>query len=52
MTKHNMPIFMVSPFFKLQNNTQTTIKGSKMRCRILVCSLLICFVTLFYCPMI
>ena len=30
-TKHNMRIFGVSPFFKLQNNTQATVKWWKLR---------------------
>ena len=32
-TKHNIRIFQVIPFFKLQNNTLTTVKRWKTRCR-------------------
>ena len=32
-----MQTFRASPFFKLQNNTWTTVKQWKMRCRIPIC---------------
>ena len=43
VTKHNMQIFWVSPFFKLQNNTLTTVKQWKMTCRICIFFWLGCF---------
>ena len=49
LTKCNMQIFRVIPFLKLQNNTQTTVKSWKMRCRILSYLLLVdlfCYVGL------
>ena len=33
MATYDMPIFGVSPFFKLQNNTFTSQTLKKMRCR-------------------
>ena len=43
--QHSMHIFGVIPFFKLRNNILTTVKRWKMRCRMIMCFWLICFVT-------
>ena len=52
ITKHKMRILGVSPLFKLQSNTLTTVERWKMRCRIFICCRLRCFVTLVWCPML
>ena len=49
MTKHNMRIFWgYAPF----SSCKATVKRWKMRCRILICFWLSCFVVLFRCPVI
>ena len=40
------------PHFKLPDNTSTTVKGWKIRCRILTCFSLSCFGTLFWFPLL